>query len=104
MTGGGCHGNVLGHSQLQFLDLLLQRRLQVALLHRVLHEERLKDERHEDAERQQEVMSSAESGARILELGMDGDGYGDEGGLMASVSLDDDDDDHNVEEDEVDPC
>lgn len=48
-------------------------------------------------------MSSAEGWIRILELGADGDCYGDEGGLMASVLLDDDDDDHDVEEDEVDP-
>lgn len=46
--------NVLCHNQVQFLDLPLQRCLQVALIHRVLHVERLKDERHEDTERQQE--------------------------------------------------
>lgn len=43
-------GYALDHGEFQLLDLLLQRRLQVALIHRVLHEERLQHERHEDAE------------------------------------------------------
>ncbi len=62
VTGPGCHGNVLCYSQLQFLNLPLQRCLQVALIHWVLHEERLEDERHEDTERQQEVMRHEHSG------------------------------------------
>lgn len=47
----GCHGNILCHSKLQFLNLLLQRCLQVVFIHGVLHKERLEDERHKNTER-----------------------------------------------------
>lgn len=47
----GCHGNALCHGQIQLLDLPLHRRLQVTLIHRILHKERLQDERHEDTGR-----------------------------------------------------
>lgn len=47
-----CHDNILRHSQLQLLYLLLHRRLEITLFHRVLHEECLEDKCHKDAERQ----------------------------------------------------
>lgn len=102
MTGPGCRGNILCHGQLQLLNLLLQGRLQVALIHRVLHEERLEDERHEDTGGKTGSDASSVTDCRwftfLLSLS-----HSVFVSCSSASSLDDDDDDHDVEDDEEEP-